>query len=227
MNARDAMPQGSSLIIETANVILDEAYAAIHVGVQLGEYMQLTVSDTEAGMSDEVQPRLFEPFFTTKKRGKGTDLGLATVYGIVKQNGGHIWVYSELERGTTFKVYLPKVKVKAEVLPTSTLTILLVEDDAAGPGAGDSESLGAWLAGLAAQDGVETLRINHEHEGPHPLVVHRPGDAPDGRQRIDQGNCGPRGPKCKCCSCLAMPTRLSCIMACWHRGRGLVLAVSG
>jgi len=136
VNARDAMPTGGKLIIETANTILDEDYARLHLDVTPGPHIMLAVSDTGCGMDAEVQSHMFDPFFTTKDLGRGTGLGLSTVYGIVKQSGGDIWVYSELGRGTTIKVYLPCSEAHVEhdyeerhqAASTGTETVLLVED---------------------------------------------------------------------------------------------------
>jgi CheY-like chemotaxis protein len=140
INARDAMPSGGKLVIETKNVILDDSDVATEVGVQRGDYVRLSVSDTGTGMTREVLARVFEPFFTTKEPGKGTGLGLSVIYGFVKQSGGHVTAYSEIGKGTTINLYLPRVATASEhhavskkatlAAPEVGATILLVEDNA-------------------------------------------------------------------------------------------------
>jgi signal transduction histidine kinase len=140
VNARDAMPQGGQLTIETDNIDLDEVYALNHPEVEPGRYVMLAIADTGTGMDELTKARIFEPFFTTKGPGKGTGLGLATVYGIIQQSGGHLFVYSEVEHGTTFKIYLPRVEEGAasskgsasfSMPPRGAETLLLVEDEEA------------------------------------------------------------------------------------------------
>ncbi len=180
VNARDAMPQGGKITIETANVELDENFARKHVVVKPGRYVMLAVSDTGCGMDAETQKRVFEPFFTTKGLGKGTGLGLATVYGIVKQSGGSIWVYSEVGRGTTFKVYLPRVEEEPDVvLPGAvraaplkgTETILLVEDDAPLRKLTQAILKKGGYAVLSAGHSDEAFRVCAEHKGPIHLLM--------------------------------------------------------
>lgn len=138
VNSRDAMPDGGKLTIETENVYLDEEYSQLHAEVEPGWYVRMALSDTGSGMDEATKARLFEPFFTTKEMGKGTGLGLSTVHGIVKQSGGHIWIYSEVDRGTTFKLYFPVTAAAGEeprelaerrVSPGGSETILIIEDD--------------------------------------------------------------------------------------------------
>ena len=174
VNARDAMPSGGKLIIETANVELDEQYAHTHMGVIPSHYVRLSVSDTGLGMSRGVKEKIFEPFFTTKEKGKGTGLGLSTVYGIVKQSGGNIWVYSEPGHGTTFKIYLPRVEEELDALssrdetdslPRGNETILLVEDEPLVRDLAHRFLSEHGYTILEAADGEEALRAAQEHAG--------------------------------------------------------------
>ncbi len=165
LNARDAMPHGGKLTLETSNEQLDEAYAHRHRPTVPGRYVMLAVTDTGHGMSPETQARIFEPFYTTKEVGKGTGLGLSMVYGIVKQSGGYIWVYSEPDRGTSFKIYLPRVDQPAETMggenrsqsvQRGTETILLVEDD---------PQLRQLSSSVLAHCGYKVLTANGPEEG--------------------------------------------------------------
>jgi CheY-like chemotaxis protein/two-component sensor histidine kinase len=179
VNARDAMPSGGVMQIETANVELDEAYAQAHPPLQSGSYVLLSVSDTGTGISKADVPRIFDPFFTTKEMGKGTGLGLAIVYGIVKQSGGYIWVYSEPGLGTTFKLYFP-VAHSAVVLDASPSevagrpngeTILVVEDDAAiRKNVSDCLRQLGYTA-LEAASGEDALRLCEQRQGAIDLML--------------------------------------------------------
>jgi CheY-like chemotaxis protein len=180
INARDAMPRGGVLTIETANTTMDEVYLQNHRIGEAGEYVMIAVADTGIGMDDATRARIFEPFFTTKEAGKGTGLGLATVYGIVKQSGGFIWVYSEPGRGSTFKVYLPRrddAVVSTPVIATEpaslngTETVLVVEDAPPLRTMIRRALEGRGYTVLEAADGREALTVAAEHAGPLDLVL--------------------------------------------------------
>ncbi|HYL65453.1 MAG TPA: PAS domain S-box protein [Candidatus Methylomirabilis sp.] len=175
VNARDAMPKGGRLTVETMNVELDSTYARDHMSVRPGPYVMLAVSDTGIGMSPETMAHIFEPFFTTKGSGQGTGLGLSTVYGIVKQSGGYIWVYSEPGKGTTFKVYLPRVEERVERKPAvvqalaakrGSETILLVEDE---------EAVRELASIVLKARGYEILRAKSWREAEH-FSANHPGE---------------------------------------------------
>jgi two-component system cell cycle sensor histidine kinase/response regulator CckA len=179
-NARDAMPGGGRLTIETATVRVDESYVERHPIVPPGDYVVLTVTDSGQGIAAKHLPHIFEPFYTTKEAGKGTGLGLATVYGIVKQNSGFIWVYSELGLGTTFKVYLPRVEsLSTEARPAKPVehcrggreTLLLVEDEASVRQASRQFLARSGYTVLEAIDGEDALRVSREHAGPIQLII--------------------------------------------------------
>jgi PAS domain S-box-containing protein len=179
VNARDAMPAGGRLVIETARELVDERFAGRHLGVEPGTYAMLSVSDTGMGMSADVKAHLFEPFFTTKEQGKGTGLGLSIVYGIVKQSGGAIWIDSEAGQGTTVKMLFPSVRPEPEegasehqeAVPTGTETILLAEDE---PGVRQFIQNVLTQHGytvLAAADGREALALLQSHPGSVDLLL--------------------------------------------------------
>jgi PAS domain S-box-containing protein len=179
VNARDAMPGEGRLTVETKNVELDEAYAAIHSPTRPGRYVMLAVSDTGSGMDAETQSHIFEPFFTTKAAGKGTGLGLSTVYGIVKQSDGYIWVYSEVGVGTTFKIYLPRLDDTAPIvreespspLVQGSETILVVEDEGSLRGVLRETLEDNGYTVLVASDGAAALQVADEHAGPIHLML--------------------------------------------------------
>ncbi len=179
VNARDAMPNGGKLIVETEHCHLDESYVAARGEIVPGAYVRLAVTDTGAGMTREIQEHIFEPFFTTKESGKGTGLGLATVYGIVKQSHGHISVYSEVGIGTTFKVYLPSVEKSLSVAVAESVapahcgneTILLVEDEAALRNLAAASLKRMGYVVFEAGDGVEALDVAAENPGTIDVVI--------------------------------------------------------
>jgi len=180
VNARDAMPNGGKLLIETRNTDLDQAYTTSHPLMKPGSYVQLEVTDSGVGMDPETQSRIFEPFFTTKEKGKGTGLGLATVYGIVKQSGGFIWVYSEVGKGTSFKIYIPRIDQAEEHIgtstpsaevPTGTETVLLTEDEQdVRQIAREFLESGGYKV-IEAKDATEAKRLAAEHRGNIDLLV--------------------------------------------------------
>jgi two-component system, cell cycle sensor histidine kinase and response regulator CckA len=178
VNARDAMPRGGELTIETGNVELGDGDARVHTGLEHGRYVMLAISDTGVGMSRDILDHLFEPFFTTKGPGQGTGLGLATVYGIVKQSGGHVSAYSEVGHGTSFKVYLPRIDQpldEATIQPPQTSlrgteTILLVEDDPAVRMLARRVLEAHGYRVLEAADGVEAIELAKQ-QGPIHLLI--------------------------------------------------------
>ena len=180
VNARDAMPNGGRITVETSNLDLDEEYAELHAGAPRGPYVVLAVSDTGVGMSPAIQTRIFDPFFTTKPQGEGTGLGLAMVYGIVKQSGGYIWVYSEEGKGTILKIYLPRDErgvltpergVQVQTTEVATGTILLVEDEPSVRRAACKILQRAGYTVLEAKNGAEGLRIAEAHPTKISLVI--------------------------------------------------------
>jgi CheY-like chemotaxis protein len=181
VNARDAMPEGGKLTIETVNVDLDESYVREHPMFKTGSYVMLAVSDSGKGMDKATQAHLFEPFFTTKEKGKGTGLGLSTVYGIVKQSNGFIWVYSEAGRGATFKIYFPRIRdgsvgsTAVDEGPGESLhgteTLLLVEDEPQMRALACRILRGRGYHVLEAANGIEALRRTKEFGGEIHLVL--------------------------------------------------------
>src|SRR5712691_11879200 len=179
VNARDAMPTGGKLTVETANVEHEPEYALEREAAAVGRFVMLAVTDTGVGMDEATKAKIFEPFFTTKEDGKGTGLGLATVYGIVKQSGGFIWVYSEPGNGTSFKIYLPRIDAPVEgvktpgsvSVPRGTETVLLVEDAAAVRAVAKQVLERQGYTVLEAPDGDVALHVAHKHRGPIHLLL--------------------------------------------------------
>jgi CheY-like chemotaxis protein len=180
VNARDAMPDGGTLTLETANVVFDDAYTSTHADAVAGPHVMIAVSDTGAGMDAGTRAVAFEPFFTTKAPGKGTGLGLSTVYGIVKQSGGWVWLYSEEGRGTTFKLYFPRSAEVVEapttpelapVRPKEGTSVLLVEDDPQVRLLGATILRDAGYTVLVAADPREALELSSGHVGEIDLLL--------------------------------------------------------
>lgn len=206
VNARDAMPRGGKLTIETANVSLDEGYARLHPPAEPGEYVMLAISDSGMGMDSETQSRIFEPFFSTKGS-KGTGLGLSMVYGIVKQSGGYIWVYSEPGKGTTFKVYLPRVRAAEEVpalqpgpapreVQRGRETVLLVEDEVTVLRLASEYLEQQGYTVIEAGDPATAILISNAHSGPiHMLLTDVVMPGMTGRELANQ--LAPRRPEMK------------------------------
>jgi PAS domain S-box-containing protein len=179
LNARDAIKSGGGITIETANVTLDDDYARDHAGARPGPHVMLAVSDTGEGISPEILPHIFEPFFTTKEVGKGTGLGLSTVYGVVKQSGGNVWVYSQPGRGTTFKIYLPRVDEPAPspvgpphpIFTSGAETVLLVEDEPSLRALIKIALAGGGFTILDAPSPADALILSRRHTGPLHLLL--------------------------------------------------------
>jgi CheY-like chemotaxis protein len=196
INARDAMPRGGRLSIETANVDVGSLEVDTHAAMPPGQYVVLSVGDTGAGMDEETRVRIFEPFFTTKEQGKGIGLGLATVYGIVKQSGGYIWVFSQPDHGTVFKLYLPPVVVPAltrtreeetEGTGRGWETVLLVEDQDAVRALAREVLRRRGYVVLEARHGLDALRVAERHPDPiHLLVTDIAMPHMDGRELVER-----------------------------------------
>src|SRR5271166_4391021 len=174
------MPRGGKLLLQTSNTELDDSYSRVHIGVKPGRYVLLSVSDTGVGMDETTMSHIFEPFFTTKETGKGTGLGLSTVYGIVQQSNGHIWVYSEPGRGTSFKIYLPRVDESAAPLrggrhsqqdARGLETILLVEDDPQVRELTCALLEGCGYSVLATDQMAQVEKLCREHQGTIHLLL--------------------------------------------------------
>lgn len=201
VNARDAMPDGGTLTLETANVEFDQTYAAIHSDAQVGPHVMIAVSDTGLGMDTVTRARAFEPFFTTKEPGRGTGLGLSTVYGIVKQSGGWVWLYSERERGTTIKLYFPQVGPQLgppahlaassnsalTVISRDDIVVLLVEDDPQVRSLAATVLSAAGYEVLVADGPNQAIELSEQHRGEiHVLLTDVVMPVMNGRQLADR-----------------------------------------